>query len=204
MQRSLYVIGIVLFTVAAHAQKVKWELAIPLSTPNATNSAVFSDGVGGGALLLGANGTGGVVQVVWFSSKGALKESIDIPTVSLGYTTNTAALKAHYDTYRMNTSDYSDQNLVFNALADAFFDPIPSVRGSIDVLRVTPKVLDMRETMPDGRSVLLRFVPGQIVKDVPLEDSENVASVATSEPDKRGFFTTKLSQTNLIVRRYSF
>ncbi|HEY0552028.1 MAG TPA: hypothetical protein VGF13_20675 [Verrucomicrobiae bacterium] len=157
-----------LFTLVCHAQR--WELNVPVPTSgNLTNSGVFADGAGGGAILVRGDN---VIRCVWFSAAGVVLATNDVIAPFLSGD---------------NPQSY------------------------LNVVRVTPKALDLEAVivaLGTPSATLRRFSKGQL-HETPLliaetARAERVSSLATIAPDKRGFFTTQISGTNVIVRRYTF
>jgi len=77
----------------------------------------------------------------------------------------------------------------------------------LSVLRVTPKTLDLHTTTETrkfqakdpGASGGISLQPGDATYE-----AETLATIVAPTADKRGFFTRKVSGTNLVLRRYSF
>ena len=173
MKTFLASICVLAFSLACHGQTERWQISIPINRTGVTNSGVFPDGVGGGAILLDVNVQPAFTRVAWFNAAG---------TVLL-------------------TNDYRHE-----------------AKGSdeyAEVLRVTPKILDLKVTNRALLGVesisLQRFTAKDLIPtETPLalgnKDTsvERLASVATPHPDKRGFFTVQLNTTNVLVRRYAY
>lgn len=172
MKKTLAVLMLTFaLAMVAHSQVLKWEHSISISpTWGVTNSGMFPDGVGGGAILFSlVTPTGNVTRVVWLSAAGRLNASHDIQTGGPG-----------------------------------------PLRSNIGVLRVTANVFDIQTTTSAPGVALLRFVRG---KSEPTErlleprgeiDFELPVTLALPVADKRGFFTTQYSGTNVVIRRYRF
>jgi hypothetical protein len=77
---------------------------------------------------------------------------------------------------------------------------------NIHPLRVTSKVIDLG--IPTGTRRFRVGNPNPTETTLRLSDgtyeAEQSATQNLPSADKRGYFTTQLSQTNLVVRRYSF
>lgn len=187
------------FALASHAQTVKWQHSIPLaSTWKVDRSNVFPDGAGGGALVLSITSlTNHVERVVWFSATGKVNAEHEEPTPLTMEYYNRASIRAAYDNFISNTSDFSPQNVVFVAMAEDYFARNPAVSNALQIIRVTPKVLDVKIS-----TGLLHVTSRGPVFST---NSEALATAFVSpQVDKRGFFTTEFSTTNLTVRRYNF
>ncbi len=146
----------------SRAQTFRYDLNVPLDASwTVTNSSVFPDGVGGGAVLVHVTAPEEFSRLAWFDAKGAMVALTDL--------TNRLSI-------------------------------IP-----VTVIRVTPKVLNA--TAGTGP---LRMEKGKgIVWSASFRGPDPYYQwevLATSAPvsDKRGFFTTQLSATNLVVRRFAF
>ena len=178
-------------SMACNAQSLKWELSLPLPSPSVTNAyTIVPDGTGGaGIVVFGSN----VARVVWASSRGAVNATHDFETQPSAVVTNA---QAHYATFRQNTGQYSDEQIATDAVIEAFF--ASQSAAGCNILRVTAKVLDVQTT-----AKIVRFVKGKAPKELPLSDSETLATLPLPVPDKRGFFTAQPGSTNLTIRRYT-
>ena len=193
-------LALLALSLACHAQSLKWQLSTPIEpTWNVTNSIVVPDGTGGAAVLItivNIPQNTNLARVVWVSARGTLNASHDFVISETAETTNRASAQAHYQVFRSNTGQLSDEQIATDAVIDAFF-AAPPVTG-YNILRVTPKVLDVQTP-----TSIVRFAKGAS-KELPLGDFEKLATVPQPVPDKRGFFTVQTGQTNLTIRRYRF
>ncbi len=195
---------LVALSLNCHAQSLTWELSIPNPpTSVVTNSTLFPDGTGGAAILLTTvTPTGNVARAVWASSQGNLNAIHDFEIFPSLASTNRALAQAHYEEFRRNTGQFSDEQIATDAVIDAFFAAPPATR--FNILRVTSKVLDVQTVNAEGHTVITRFVKGKAPKELTLANSETLVTLPQSVPDKRWFFTVQLSNTNMTVRRYTF
>ncbi len=78
---------------------------------------------------------------------------------------------------------------------------------TLSVLRVTSKTLDLH-TATETRRFQAKDLGGSSAVFLQAADAtyeaEKLATLVSPTADKRGFFTTQLSSSNLLVRRYSF
>ena len=172
MKTSLAWLCALVSSLVCHAQTERWQISIPIANSAVTNSGVFPDGIGGGAILLQASTPPAFMRLAWFNAAG---------TVLL-------------------TNDYLHNS--------------KGTDTRVEILRVTPKILDLKIVSRPllGETVYLQrfsakdgtITETQLASMDKEGSNERVASVVTPQPDKRGFFTVRLSTTNALVRRYTF
>lgn len=170
------------FTLTVSAQKLKWETPVQLPPPLpsgwqiSTSTAVFPDGVGGGAIILRLLKPGAdFFQCVWFDSRGKILATNAQPFIfNSGYPENRLkVLRVTSRVLDLAAFDYTDF-------------------GSTETVKLRRFV--------KGKAV----VETPLRSRTPYILNEQLASELPPVVDRLGFFTTQWTVTNLVVRRYTF
>ena len=72
MKPALASLCVLVFSLTCHAQTERWQISIPILNNGLTNSGVFPDGVGGGAILLQASTLPTFMRLAWFNAAGTV------------------------------------------------------------------------------------------------------------------------------------
>ncbi len=173
-----FLLGLIVlsFSLTASAQKLKWETAVPLPSgfQLRTNTAVFPDGVGGGAMLFKLlKPAEDFWQCVWFDARGGIIATNRLATMAAWEPTES----------RLEILRVSSRVLDLAAFTYAADDETVTLRRLARGKAVVEKPLRAR---------------------TPYVLNEQLASELPPVVDRLGFFTTQWTVTNLVVRRYTF